>query len=231
MDDGLSLTVVSTPGRRALLYAIHSLWNAGWSGRDQPTVQHHIEELAMIGVPAPTTTPIYFPLSKNLVMTSTRIQVLGSESSGEIEFALLFGHAGDLFITVASDHTDRALERLGIQLSKQLCPKVLAPEAWPYEEVRRHWEHLVLRCWATRHGERRLYQQASVAELLAPEHWLDVLTRANIAQPGLVFLSGTPSTIGGWVYADAYELELEDPILERVICHRYEVEVLSPGHQ
>ena len=83
----------------------------------------------------------------------------------------------------------------------------------------------------TRQAERKLYQEAGVAELLHPEHWLDILGGANIVRPGLVFLSGTPATIGGWVFGDAYELELEDPIRGRVIRHRYEVEVLGPGRQ
>ena len=35
---------------------------AGWTGRDRAKVQHHIEELALLGVPAPSTTP-QMPLS------------------------------------------------------------------------------------------------------------------------------------------------------------------------
>ncbi len=230
MDNRLSFTLVSKTSRRAQHFTVRSLWNAGWSGRDQQTVRHHIEELAEIGVPAPTTTPIYFPLSNDLATTSTSIQVLGAESSGEVEYALLFRDKGEVFVTVASDHTDRAFERYGIQPAKQLCPKVLAPEIWPYDEVRGHWDHLVLRCWAIRQDERTLYQQAEVAELLPPEYWFDILTETNIVQPGLVFLGGTPSTIAGWVFAEAYELELEDPILRRMIQHRYEIEVLGSGY-
>ncbi len=231
VDNKLSITAVSETGKYPRNYMVRSLWNAGWSGRDQRSVQQHIEELAEIGVPAPTTTPIYFPLSNNLATTANRIQVLGAESSGEIEYAMLFDDQGEVFVTVASDHTDRPFERYGIQPSKQLCPKVLAPEVWLYGEVRRHWENLVLRCWVTKQGDRMLYQEAGTAELLGPEHWFDALGGANIVQPGLVFLSGTPATVGGWVFGETYELELEDPIQGRVIRHRYEVEVLGPGYQ
>jgi len=231
VDNRLSLTVASESGRCPRDYVVESLWNAGWTGRDREAVQHHIDELALIGVPAPSTTPIYFPLTNILATTSTQIQVIGAESSGEVEYALLFNGEGDIFVTVASDHTDRAYERHGIQPSKQLCPKILAPDVWPYAEVRQHWEQLVLRCWAIQQTKRTLYQQAVVGELLPPEHWLDTLARADIIQPGLVFLAGTPSTIAGWIFADAYELELEDPIRQRRIRHRYDVEVLGPGKQ
>jgi len=231
MENQLSLTVVSNAGRHPWQYPVRSLWNGGWSGRDQQAVQRHVDELAVVGVPAPTTTPICFPLSNNLATTSRSIQVVGSESSGEIEYALLFTEGGELLVTVASDHTDRAFERHGIQQAKQLCPNVLAPEVWPYREVQRHWEQLVLRCWTTAGAERRLYQQAPLSELLAPDDWFKILTGEDITRPGLLFLSGTPPTIGGLVFADAYELELEDPVLGRSIRHHYQVEVLGPGRQ
>ncbi len=230
MENWLSLTVVSEAGQHSWQYSVRSLWNGGWSSRDQQAVRRHVDELAIVGVPAPTTTPICFPLSNNLATTSTRIQVVGQESSGEIEYALLFND-DDLFVTVASDHTDRAFERHGIQQGKQLCPNVLAPQVWPYREVRRHWEQMVLRCWTTTQAERKLYQESSLAELLAPEDWLPILTGQGIRQSGLLFLSGTPPTIGGLLFADAYELELEDPVLGRSIRHSYQVEVLGPGRQ
>ena len=184
-----------------------------------------------MGVPAPTRVPIYFPLSTNLAVTDDRIEVLGTESSGEIEYALLVAPDGQLYVTVASDHSDRAVERHGIQLSKQLCADVLAPEVWPYDEVRAHWDSLVLRCWATRAGERQLYQEAPLAELLSAEDWLSRLDEAQLRRPGLIFLSGTPPTLGGLVYGDSFELVLEDPVLGRSIAHRYTVDVLGPGVQ
>jgi hypothetical protein len=184
-----------------------------------------------MGVPPPTTTPIYFPLANNLATTSDLIQVLGPETSGEVEYALLFADDGAIYVSVASDHSDRAAERHGIQLSKQLYPDVLAAEVWPYEEVRGHWERLVLRCWVSQGDQRALYQEAALAELLGPAEWLPLLAREEIRRPGLVFLSGTPATVGGLVFADAYDLELEDPVRRRALRHQYRVEVLGPGRQ
>jgi hypothetical protein len=41
-----------------------------------------------------------------------------------------------------------------------------------------------------------------------------------------VVFSGTIATRGGLVYGDAYDLELEDPVLERSIQMSYRVRVL-----
>ena len=231
MSDRLSLTVVSQPGRAPLDFQVSAVWNGGWSSRDLEAVRQHAAELAHMGVPAPTRVPIYFPLTPSVAVTAERIEVLGAETSGEIEYALLFAPDGEVYVTVASDHSDRAAERHGIQLSKQLCPDVLAPEVWPYGEVAPHWDHLVLRCWVTRDGQRQLYQEAALAELLSAEDWLRTLDREHLRQPGLIFLSGTPPTIGGLVYGDSFEIEVHDPVLERVIRHRYAVDVLGPGVQ
>jgi 2-keto-4-pentenoate hydratase/2-oxohepta-3-ene-1,7-dioic acid hydratase in catechol pathway len=231
MSDRLSLTVVSKTGRAPLQFQVRAVWNGGWSSRDLEAVRQHAAELAHMGVPAPTRVPIYFPLTPSVAVTAERIEVLGAETSGEIEYALLFAPDGEVYVTVASDHSDRAAERHGIQLSKQLCPDVLAPEVWPYSEVAPHWDQLVLRCWVTRDGQRQLYQEAALAELLSAEDWLRTLDREHLRQPGLIFLSGTPPTIGGLVYGDSFEIELQDPVLERAIRHRYAVDVLGPGVQ
>lgn len=233
MDTHLALRLVSRQGTRPLSFEVSALWNGGWASRDLAAVQRHAEELANMGVAAPTRVPIYFPLSINLATTSDRVQVLGSETSGEVEYALLVGADDELYVTVASDHSDRHFERFGIQLSKQLYPDVLAPEVWPYAEVRPHWDALVLRAWAIKRGERSLYQQAPLAELLSAADWLQRLgdDELRVRRPGLVFLSGTPPTVGGLVFADAFEMELEDPVLGRTIRHRYEVQILGPGRQ
>jgi 2-keto-4-pentenoate hydratase/2-oxohepta-3-ene-1,7-dioic acid hydratase in catechol pathway len=227
----VGLTIVSHAGRTRLDLRISALWNGGWSSRDLEAVAKHAAELAHMGVPAPTRVPIYFPLSTSLAVTDDQIQVLGPETSGEIEYALLVAPGGQVYVTVASDHSDRAVERYGIQLSKQLCPDVLAPEAWPYEEVRKHWDRLVLRCWATKDGQRRLYQEAALAELISADDWRSRLDKEQLFKPGLAFLSGTPPTVGGLVYGDAFAMELEDPVLGRSIRHQYTVEVLGPGVQ
>ena len=39
---------------------IDTLIVAGWAGRDAHAIEHHIEELAAIGVPRPSTVPLFY---------------------------------------------------------------------------------------------------------------------------------------------------------------------------
>ena len=95
-----------------------------------------------MGVAAPARVPIYFPLSVNLASTTEHVQVLGPETSGEVEYALLIGPDNAVYVTVASDHSDRSVERFGIQFSKQLYPDVWRWTSGPMRRCSRtgmHW--------------------------------------------------------------------------------------------
>lgn len=230
MKNELELTVNSRAGRDAFSLAVDYLWNGGWAGRDQADIQKHIDELVDHGIAGPSVTPIYFPLSNNLVTTAGHIQVVGPESSGEVEYVLLFTDRGTL-VGLASDHTDRAFERHGIQASKQMYPNVMSADVWPLDEVHRHWDSLELRCWVVRDGERREYQRASLSELLSVDQWLEIIEPAGIARPGTVFLSGAPPTLSGLVFGQRFEIELHDPQLNRLLRHAYDVELLPTGVQ
>ena len=230
MGRGTTITLMVGSRGSLLDFEVRHLWNGGWAARGQGELRRHVEEMERMGVPGPITTPIFFPLASTLATTADRVEVLGEQTSGEVEYALLVD-TGRILVTVASDHTDRGFERYGIQASKQLYPDVLASEAWPLDECRAHWDRLVLRCWMTTLGERRMYQEAALAELLTADTWLDMLDRHGVPRDGLVFLSGTPASLGGVVFGEHYEIELEDPVLGRAIRHEYAVEVLGPGHQ
>jgi hypothetical protein len=126
---------------------------AGWTGRDEAALRKHITELEEIGVKPPKTTPIFYRVAASLFTFCDEIQVCGPDTSGEVEFVLI--KAEELRVAVGSDHTDRKAETIGVSLSKQLCAKPVSAESWPYDEVKPHWEKLMLRSWAD--GE--LYQE------------------------------------------------------------------------
>src|SRR5918912_184540 len=84
MPTDLALSLVSQTGVRALPFSVTALWNGGWASRDVAAVQRHVEELASLGVAAPTRVPIYFPLSVNLASTTDHIQVLGPDGAAGV---------------------------------------------------------------------------------------------------------------------------------------------------
>ena len=62
---------------------IDDLVIAGLTGRDTEAIEAHIAELAEIGVERPSSVPLFYRVSAELLNTSTNIQMLGGESSGE----------------------------------------------------------------------------------------------------------------------------------------------------
>jgi len=190
---------------------------AGWTGRDEAALKKHIKELEEIGVKPPKTTPIFYRVAASLFCSSAEIQVSGPDTSGEVEFVLMQRPEG-LFVTVGSDHTDRKAETIGVTLSKQLCAKPTCPQAWPYDEVKPHWEKLVLRSWAD--GE--LYQEGSVSAMRSPE---DLLSRYKLPA-GWAMYCGTLAAHGGIRPSKRFRMELEDPVLKRKLAHEYTAKVL-----
>ena len=190
---------------------------AGWTGRDEAALKKHIRELEELGVKPPKTTPIFYRVAAELLTHASEIQACGPDTSGEVEFVLLSKPDG-LWVTVGSDHTDRKAETIGVSLSKQLCHKPIAKEAWRYDEVKPHWEKLVLRSWSD--GE--LYQEGSVTAMRSPE---DLLSRYPL-KPGWAMFCGTLAAKGGIRPARLFRMELEDPVRKRKLAHEYRIDVL-----
>lgn len=217
------LTVALDAGGRVerLELGIRDLVLAGWTGRDRAAVEAHINELAAHGVAPPSRMPIFYRVSASLLTTAAEIQVLGSDSSGEAEFVLI-RHGDRLLVGLGSDHTDRKVEATGVALSKQLCPKVMAPTVWDFAEVERHWDRLILRSFAAGASGPVLYQEGAVGEILHPCTLLDSYGGAT----GAMFC-GTLAAIGGVRWSCEFSMELEDPVLRRKLRHRYSVLPLS----
>ena len=92
--------------RQLDLVAIRNLVVAGWTGRNTEALEAHIKELEAVGVKRPKSVPIFYRNAVSLLTTAPEIQVVGDQSSGEVEF-VLYSLADGLWIGVGSDHTDR----------------------------------------------------------------------------------------------------------------------------
>ncbi|WP_141604474.1 DUF2848 domain-containing protein [Terrilactibacillus laevilacticus] len=205
---------------------IHSIFNAGYAGKNQESVRKHIEELAALGVPTPKNTPTLYPVSNYLAVQDKLIQVQHTETSGEVEY-VLFWKNNDLYITVGSDHTDRKLESYNVPMSKQASPNVISTEAWLFDDVKDHWDQLELECWVMLDGEKQLYQKGTVSELMSPSDWDQYFSQYNIANNDNLFFSGTVNIVlQDTKFAKEYELVLHDPILNRSIRHSYLIKIL-----
>lgn len=215
----LTLRKIGKSGFRYEGVAIETLVIAGWTGRDQAALEQHIRELAELGVPRPKTTPIFYRVAAALLTGAEAIQVSGAHTSGEVE-TVLFSLADGLWVGLGADHTDRKAETIGVSLAKQLCAKPVAPEVWRYDDVRPHWDRLVLRSWAWTAGRRQPYQEGPVSTMRDPE---DLMKRYGGLRPNAAMFCGTLAVKGGIRPADAFEMQLEDPVLGRSIRHRYAI--------
>jgi hypothetical protein len=211
------------PSERKLdVGAIKNLVIAGWTGRNVAALEAHIKELEAIGVKRPKTVPIFYRTSCSLLTTQSSIECVGENTSGEVEF-VLFALDDSLWVGLGSDHTDRKAETVGVTLSKQLCAKPVAATLWRYDEVRPHWDKLVLRSFVPDDGKRRLYQEGPVTSMRAPEELIRLYTGGDRLAPGTAMFCGTFAVHGGISHSGSFDMELEDPVLGRKLTHGYNI--------
>lgn len=223
----MKLIAHTAQGEKELEFDVKRVFCAGYAGRNQAKVKEHIDELAKIGVPAPLRTPTVYPVSPCLFTNNSKIYVQRGKTSGEVEF-VLFLNGDKIMVSVGSDQTDRDLETSDIEKSKQMCEKPVANVVWNYEEVKGHWDSLILRSWITDEKGKRLYQEGSITALLPVPDLIAVIRRETTASlDGAVIYSGTVPIAEGFVFAKKWDLELEDPVLGRKINHSYEVVVMG----
>lgn len=197
---------------------------AGYTGRDHEAVLSHVRELAEHGIEPPESVPCFYPLPPALLTQSQQLITTAEETSGEAEVALLV--AGDeVYVTIASDHTDRAAERIDVALSKGVCHKVLAQHAWTLSDVADHWDSLWLRSWIGTETND-LYQDGSTEALLSPADILGAIPWR--ARPrSFVVLCGTLPAIGGLRGGSEFRAELSDRQTGAALALSYRMDVRS----
>ena len=200
---------------------IRSLTVAGWTGRNRAAVQHHIDELAALGVAPPSSVPLFYRTAASLLTQADEIEVLGLGTSGEAE-PFLVHSGGTLWLGLGSDHTDRDLETVSVAASKQACAKPVAATLWRFADVADHIDDVTLHCDIADGDGWTRYQSGSLAAILPLS---DLAARAGLGDGGAL-LCGTLAAIGGVRPAEAYRMRLTDPKLDREIRLDYRVQTL-----
>ena len=194
------------------VFAPTALVVIGYAGRDRAAVEHHIDELAELGVPRPATIPLFMVFPPWLVSQEPSITVAGSQSSGEAEIVLVVD-GDEVFVTVGSDHTDRALETVEMIASKAVCPKPVAVSGWPAAAVGDRWEDLTL---SSRIDGGVAYQDGSAGANLPPLELVDAIPWAGPRPGCFAAFTGTVPVIGGIRPSASFTAELAGPGLEPV---------------
>jgi Protein of unknown function (DUF2848) len=222
----LAFTLHSSGKTESISYPVRELVIAGWTGRDSAAVEHHIKELEEIGVPRPSSVPLFYRVGAELATQATDVQMLGADSSGEIE-PVYFTYRGELWLTIGSDHTDRKVEAYSVAVSKQMCAKPIGRDAWRAADVMAHWDQLVIRSFIQEGGARVRYQDGPLAKLRTPADLIARYTKgASLLPEGVLMTGGTMAAIGGVRPAPGLAMELSDPTTGRTLVHEYRVSVL-----
>jgi len=185
----------------------YSVVIAGFTGRNQAEVQHHIDELVAIGVPAPESVPSFYPVDSALATSAAEVDVEGGNTSGEVE-PVLIRHEGRLYLTVGSDHTDRDIERDSIALSKAACPKPLGGTVLPLPDDF-DWDAVTASCTV----DGKLYQKGTLASLRIPTDVLAIYDeKSGNADGDLIMFGGTlPLLDGEFVPGTTWQISLGLP--------------------
>ena len=223
MSAQISFEFLRAGERRRGKALVKQLVIAGWTGRDQASLETHIRELEELGVPRPKRTPVFYRVGASLLTAAAEVEVIGTESTGEVEFVLV-NLGGEVWVGVGSDHTDRKAETVGVTLAKQMCPKPVGRELWALTDVEGHWDEMMLRSYALAGGERTLYQEGRVSAMRHPRELIDLYGDGFAS--GTAMFCGTFGVIGGIRWADTFAIELEDPVLGRRIAHSYDLRAL-----
>jgi hypothetical protein len=182
---------------------------AGYTGRDMAAVQHHIDELAAIGVAPPPEVPMFYPVDAELFDSTGEHPASPNLTSGEIE-PLYIRHDGRYYLGIGSDHTDRDLETEDIGASKRACPKPVAAQVIALDGLDSvSLDGCTARSWV----DGRLYQEGSLDGIRTPADIVGLLLeRTDIGDEDFLCLGGTlPLLDGKFVAGAVWRLELAFP--------------------
>lgn len=213
---------------RQITFTPVRLINGGYTGRSQEDVMAHVNELKILGIQAPERTPCFFSKAPHMIDSENRVSVLDHDCSGEAEYVLLYQN-GTWYFTCGADVFDKRVEPLDTAKSKHMYSNKIARDVWLLDDVRDHFDQLVMRSW---HGEGRaeLYQESRLSSILPPDDILRYLAEYGKGNPeeGFILYSGTfPAFAEGMPFTDCFEVELEDPVLKRAISLRYTLSILK----
>lgn len=221
--------IIEGNGSEKLSFEARKLVNAGRSACDTSSVRKHMDELRKTGIAVSDEFPIFYPKTADRITTGNRLEILpNSKTSGEVEYVLLL-NGDNIYVTVGSDHTDRELQKTNLVAAKQIYYNVFASKVWRYEDVKEHWDDLIMRSWVEKNGQRQLYQEGKLAEIMKPEKLIEEVKLRVVGDlNGMVIFSGTLPTISGELcYSPWFEVELVDEHAGRTIKHAYSVEPIT----
>jgi hypothetical protein len=86
-----------------------------------------------------------------------------------------------------------------------------------------------MKSYIIKDGERTLYQEGSVTEMINPHDLIkkyEDTAKTSFADNDIMY-GGTFPAIGGIQYSSCFEFEIVDPLLDRKISHKYDIDIID----
>lgn len=221
----MNVTIQTLNGNKDLNFDLEQLLVVGFAGKDIEKTMEHIRELEEEGIKCPKSVPVLYQCSKELLTTAENIEVIGTKTSGEVEYLILV-HDNKYYIGVGSDHTDRELEAVSIHKSKQLCLKPYATTFWPYDEIKDHFDTIKLESSQVLNGEKISYQHGLTSDLLSLDTIIEKLKKEVDVNNSIIY-TGTVPLEKGFQYGESFACRIIDEKLNRSIDLQYNIQVIN----
>ena len=232
--DPIDMVIQSRDGEEARSIPIGSVAGARFSSRDVEGMRKALDEALARGESGTKTNPSIFRIARYLLTQSDEFEVQGPLTGGEAEIVAIRS-GGEKFITVGSDQCDRELDPLFQDKPKQMCPHPIAAVAWPYAEVRDHWDQLQISSQVEVSGHVIPVQDSPASALVDLEYLLAMAEVQALPDPMILYGGAVPSLDSAYKsvenlnlpelttsgVGDAYLARLTDPVLDRSIEIRY----------
>jgi hypothetical protein len=237
MHNPIRLNIVGKTGTEERVIPIGSVSMARFTSRDLEGTRKKLDDMiAQEGrySAACLANPSICRISRYLLTQDAEFDVQGALTGAEGEYVVI-RIGNEVFISVGSDQCDREIDGIFPDKPKQMCPHPIARTAWPYAEVRDHWDKLRIYSELTCQGCTLTLQDASLATLVDCEYLLAMDKVKVLADPMFLFggaaefspsLASEVSKRGLPAMAchgvgDSFLVRLIDPVLDRVIEHRF----------
>ena len=240
--DPIEMTIQTLQRNEQRLFPLGSVSGVRYSSRDIEDTRQQLDAILERDkhfTSATQTNPSIFHIGRYLLTQSQEFEVQGPLTGGEAEVVAIRA-GGDVFITVGSDQCDRELDPLFPDKPKQMCPHPIATVAWPYDEVRDHWDQLQV-CSEVVVGEHRVALQESALSALVDLEYLLAMDAVRALPDPMFLYCGTSAFLNvqetierlslpemtAHGVGDEFRVRLHDPAMKRTIEHRFQPVPLS----
>ena len=234
----IELVIESRTERAQRTFQVGSVSGARFSSRDVEGMRCQLDEIiAHDGhyTRATRTNPSIFRIGCYLLTQDGEFEVQGPLTGSEAEVVAI-RDGGQIFISIGSDQCDRELDFLFPDKPKQMCPHPIASTAWPYEEVKDHWDQMRIDSQVKVRGHTVQLQDTSVDTQVDLDYLLAMDTVKSLPDAMVLYCGAVPfqkdaiaeaikrydlppQTMHGT--GDHVLVRLHDPVLGRTIEHRF----------